>query len=318
MDSKILWWLYGLVVGDMLGVPYEFFSREELKNRDIVLTHGGWWNVPVGTWSDDSSLMLCLAESLCDGYDLVDISAKMIDWKHSRRWVATGKRFDIGNQTSVSLDILAEILESKDYECLQYMRYEAGVWTNGNGSLMKILPLYWYIRHKDLDGQFEIIWQVSALTHPHIFSAICCFLYLRMAHYIVIWEDKFAAYHNALQDFSQLHNNNTLFEEYDLWVLEDILSGKIFLKNFNEIQSGGFVVETLEVAIWSLLNTENYHDAIVACIRFGDDTDTTAAICWWLAGIYYGFENIPSEWRDAVLKKEEILALIDKFSQKYQ
>lgn len=95
------------------------------------------------------------------------------------------------------------------------------------------------------------------------------------------------------------------------------MSGKIFLKNFDEIHSGGFVIESLEVSNWSLLNTENYHDAIVTCIKFGDDTDTSAAICGGLAGMYYGFENIPEEWREAVLKKEEILELLEKFSKKY-
>lgn len=145
---------------------------------------GGWWNVSLGTWSDDSSLMLCLVDALCDDYNLVNISQKMIDWKLSKIWVATGKRFDIGNQTSVSIDTLQEIIESGDYDCLQFLRYEADKWSNGNGAIMKILPLFWYIKNFSLLYQFEVIWEVSALTHQHILNAISCFIYLRIAHYL--------------------------------------------------------------------------------------------------------------------------------------
>ena len=261
--------------------------------------------------------MLCLAESLLNGYDLVDMSQKMIAWKNSEIWVASNRCFDIGNQTRKYIDILSKILQSGDTDCLNFLRYEADEYSNGNGSLMKILPLLWYVRDLELEEQFEKIWEVSALTHPHIISAISCFLYLRMADYIFQEKDKFDAYFFAIDDFFKLSQQRKDFEECDFSPFEKIFSKKIFQENEKNIQSTGFVVDTLEVALWAFLNTGNYEKAIIKCVQFGEDTDTTAAVCGGLAGMYYGYENIPESWRDAVLRKDEILVLVEKFSKKF-
>lgn len=127
----------------------------------------GTHHQPPGTWSDDISLTFCLADSLCYGFALIEIAKQFIAWKLNAKWTAHDEVFDIGIQTSKSIDQLIEIKNSQDWESLKYLRYEVDEYTNGNGSLMRILPLYHVLKQEGLEIGFEIIWEVSGLTHGH-------------------------------------------------------------------------------------------------------------------------------------------------------
>ena len=134
-SNKVLDGLFGLCIGDALGVPVEFTSRDDLKEHPVADMIGyGMYNQPPGTWSDDSSLAFCLAESLCNGYDLNDIASKFVAWYYDNHWTPHGEVFDVGNATSEAIERLKiGVAPQKAGSCSEY--------SNGNGSLMRILPL---------------------------------------------------------------------------------------------------------------------------------------------------------------------------------
>lgn len=309
--------LFGLAVADALGVPVEFKYRSELKENPVVGIRGyGTYNQPPGTWSDDSSLTFCLADSLCDGYDLTDIATKFIAWRNAEIWTPHGEVFDIGMTTHRYIGILDEILSNGDVDSLQLMYLEGDEYTNGNGSLMRILPLYFAIAAEEFETQFKRIWEVSALTHPHIRSALACFLYLRIFHHIVNKQSKEIAIQLGLQDFRSLLDQRQISAEEQAH-FERILSGRIEELPKDDIASDGYVIHSLEASIWCLLTYDSYKDTVLGAINLGEDTDTTAAIVGGLAGAYYGLEAIPLPWREALVKTEEISDLCSRFSKRY-
>jgi ADP-ribosylglycohydrolase len=170
--------LLGIAVGDALGVPYEFLSRANLdKNPAKEMTGYGSHGQPAGTWSDDTSLTLCLADALLNGYNLKNIAGNFIQWRLSMLWTARGEVFDIGNTTSMAIRRLRDIIEYGKLEELPLLKYQGEEWDNGNGSLMRIMPLLFHIKGMDIQQQFDIIWEVSALTHRHIRAAMGCLIY---------------------------------------------------------------------------------------------------------------------------------------------
>ena len=160
-QNKVLDGLFGLCVGDALGLPVQFLSREEVKRNPITDVIGyGQFNLPPGSWSDDSSLTFCLAESLCNGYNLQYITDRFTKWLYDGYWTPFGQSFDIGQSTRDSIIRIKSGFSPLDSG-------DKGEYNNGNGSLMRILPLAYYLEDFDIDKRFEIVHQVSAITHAH-------------------------------------------------------------------------------------------------------------------------------------------------------
>ncbi len=309
--------LFGLAIGDALGVPVEFKYREELALDPVKGVRGyGTYNQPPGTWSDDSSLTFCLADSLCDGYDLADIARKFVAWRNAEIWTPHGRVFDIGMTTHRSIGVLDEILQKNELESLTLLYLEADEYTNGNGSLMRILPLYYAIKHLSLDEQFDRIWEVSALTHGHIRSALACFLYLRIYHYLVEENSKEHSFENAISDFQGLMDTREIFKvEREHFVR--MLAPSFRDLPSSEIASDGYVMHSLEASLWCLLRCQTYEETILTAINLGEDTDTTAAIVGGLAGAHYGIGAIPSAWREALVKTDLIDGLCNRFAARF-
>ncbi|GAA3946015.1 ADP-ribosylglycohydrolase family protein [Chitinophaga oryziterrae] len=289
--------LYGIATGDALGVPVEFLSRGEIALRPITGMQGyGTHNQPPGTWSDDSSLTFCLAEMLCGEYDLTNLANRFINWRNYGYWTPRGEVFDIGIATSHAInrlqDGISPVLAGGD-----------GEWSNGNGSLMRILPLLFYIKDLSVADRFNIIGEVSSLTHRHSRSIVACFLYLEMALNILQGKDKQTAYTEMCKTA-----NDFLADEKEAF--SRVLSGDIPGLHINDIKSTGYVVHTLEAAIWCLLKTNDYQSAVLSAVNLGDDTDTTAAVTGGIAGLLYGWETIPAEWLNLLAKKTSIDKLI--------
>ncbi len=304
--------LLGIAVGDALGVPVEFKSRKELKKHPITqMTGFGTYNQPPGTWSDDSSLTFCLAESLCSGYDLNDIALKLTDWLFSDLWRPHGKVFDIGNQTKDSLRKLKQIVQYEEYEELLLLQDNEDEWTNGNGSLMRIMPLLFYIKGKPIDEKFEIIWNVSALTHPHIRSAMACLIYLELAENILNGENKKTAYKNMQASVTDFFNKNEIAPR-EVAHFDNILKKSIKKVKSKNLSSDGYVVHSLEASLWCFMKTDNFENAVLTAVNLGADTDTTAAITGGLAGLYYGTKAIPELWIAYLARMEDIIKLSDR------
>jgi ADP-ribosylglycohydrolase len=309
-SEKIKSGLIGVCVGDALGVPVEFNSREEMSADPVTGMRGyGSHDVPPGTWSDDSSLTFCFAEALSQeklGENLFRAIAKNFClWYNEGYWTAYGICFDIGNTTVQAIRNLQ----------LGVTPTEAGLtseMSNGNGSLMRVLPVAFCEKLLDFPDLINFAHQVSALTHRHLIAQMSCGIYVSIAANLLRGKDKTTAYLDGVEQIKTLYQNpdyNTEVHNFDRVLNHNIA-------NFAEadISANGYVIHSLEASLWCFLNSNSYSEAVLKAVNLGDDTDTTAAITGGLAGIYYGMENIPSEWIETIAKKQKILDLAESLS----
>lgn len=291
--------LFGVAIGDALGVPYEFKSRQTLKQNPAKDMIGfGTHNQPVGTFSDDSSLTLCLAEALTEGFDLNTIGQNFIKWHTEGYWTAHKEVFDIGNATR---NAISRLMEGVSPELAGGREAR----DNGNGSLMRIAPLLFHIKDKPIEMRFELTRQVSSITHGHIRSIISCFYYLEFMQLILMGKDKFEVY-DELQTVVPTLLNSLSIDSIEINLFDRLFKEKIHELLESEIESSGYVLHTLEATIWCVLNTNNYRDAILQAVNLGDDTDSTAAVVGGLAGLLYGLNSIPEEWLNKLARKNDI------------
>lgn len=310
--------LLGIAIGDALGVPYEFRTRYEMEKKPAAkeMIGYGTHNQPEGTWSDDSSLTFCLAESLVGGYDLVDIASKFIAWKNENYWTARGKVFDIGITTSRAITRLQMMSDNDKVGQIRRLKYQGDEYDNGNGSLMRIIPLLFFIKGKPIAEQFEIIWEVSALTHRHIRGAMCCLIYLRLAEHILNGKSKEQCYAEMRNEITHFWAAME-FVEREQKHFQRLIQNDIREVAHADLKSGGYVMESIEASIWCFLQKENYVDVVFEAINLGHDTDTTAAIAGGLAGLFYGMENIPEYWIASIARLEDIIELGNQLNKKY-
>jgi len=318
MENVVKAGIFGVCIGDALGVPVEFRSREQLKRSPVTKMRAlGTHHQPSGTWSDDSSLALCLAESLCQGYNLEDMATKFLQWYNAEIWTPHGRVFDIGIATSQAIHRISK--GTSPTLCGGTSEFD-----NGNGSLMRVLPLLFYIKDFPIEKRFEITKDVSSITHGHIRSALACFIYLELALEILTGKDKWDAYKTMQEKVRNFLDQNPICSQNEMDKFHRILELKVGEYDLaplhtlqeEEINSSGYVLHSLEAALWCFLNSENYSEAVLKAVNLGEDTDTTGAITGGIAGIYYGFENIPEEWVAELVRKEDIENLCSKLENK--
>ncbi|MFK7907352.1 MAG: ADP-ribosylglycohydrolase family protein [Chitinophagales bacterium] len=316
-SNKVIDALLGVAIGDAVGVPFEFSSRDKMKaNPAKGMIGHGTYNQPKGTWSDDSSLTFCLAESLVNGYDLKDISENFIKWKNEAYWSARGKVFDIGMTTAKAISRLAKIIEDKDLDELKEQKYYGDEYDNGNGSLMRIIPLLFYIKGRPIKEQFLITWEISALTHRHIRAGMSCLIYLKLAEKLLEGKDKEIAYSEMRSEILAFWEEMG-FAERERVHFKKIIQNDIRETAIVDLKSGGYVIEVLESSIWFFLNKDSYQETILSIINIGHDTDTSAAIAGGLAGIYYGQKGMPEYWIASIARMEDIMELGEKLNGRY-
>lgn len=303
--------LIGLAVGDALGVPVEFRNRAYLKINPVTDMLGfGTHDQPAGTWSDDSSLTFCLAESLCQGYDLKKLAGLFVAWKNAEKWTPRGVVFDIGIATREAINAL----ESGVTPTLAGGKDE---YSNGNGSLMRILPLAFHSIDQPVEKRFQLVKEVSSLTHAHIRSVLACFIYIEFAILLIRGESKKNAYKKAQLIVNQFLETQPIASQKEMDIFDRILKQDISIFAEDDIRSSGYVVSTLEASFWCLLKSETYSETVLKAVNLGEDTDTTGAVVGGLAGILYGSENIPEKWIKQLVRKNDIFELAEKLAQKY-
>lgn len=301
----------GFAIGDALGVPAEFKTREQLKNNPITDMIGyGTYNVPKGTWSDDTSMTLATIDSIIQTkkIGINDMALKFIEWFRKEKYTATGETFDIGRTTMQSLAKFELGIEQAE-NCGQ-----DGVMDNGNGSLMRMLPIAYYIwflkynRKIEISDKeiYEIVKRVSSITHRHEISIMGCYIYVRYALEIIAGKYKYMAY-EYIKNLDYSFFSDETIKKYDR-----ILKGDIKEQSIDNINSTGYIVDTLEAVFWLFLNSKDYNTTILKAVNLGDDTDTIAAITGGLLGIHYGEEKIKDEWKNALLKYDYIEELCNK------
>lgn len=262
--------IYGFAVADALGVPLEFKKRGTFKCTEMI--GHGTWNQEVGTWSDDTSMTLATCDSIRESkkIDIDDIRSRFVRWMSKGEYTANNEMFDIGETTSNALH--------SGYG-LDHVN------SNGNGSLMRILPLA-FIAHSIND-----VHNVSAITHAHDVSKYGCEIYVDIAVELLHGQ----SIRKAIDKVTACGVPNKYERLPFIAGLEE-----------RDIKSTGYVVDTLEASLWCLTQTNNYKDAVIKAVNLGDDTDTVAAVTGGLAGIMYGYDSIPKEWIEKLRNKELI------------
>lgn len=310
--------LYGFIIGDALGVPVEFMSRESLKNKKITdMEEYGTHNQPKGTWSDDSSMLLATIDGLLNSKEIIDyqlIMNNFLAWKQKGDFTPFNHVFDIGISTSIALATYQQNKNNNNPE--QIICGTGEISSNGNGSLMRILPVSLYLCYLGInykDNKFmEIIKTISSMTHSHIYSIVGCFIYSVYIIELLKEYDKFKAYkntQNSLQEICKEYSElNIIREIYGKIVYEDISK----LKE-NDIKSSGYVVDSLEASIWCVLTTNDYKEAVLKAVNLGEDSDTIGALTGGLAGIIYGYNSIPQKWLNDLQRKDYLDQIINTF-----
>ncbi len=261
--------VYGVAVGDAVGLPVQFEYRDTYRIMDMI--GYGTYNMPEGSWSDDTSLTIATCDSIRrqGKVDIKDIRRRFEMWYNIGEYTPFRRAFDIGET------------------CEEAIRSGHGLddeWSNGNGSLMRIIPLAFVPGITEQE-----IRQVSAITHAHPRAMNGCVYYIHIA-----------------QGLLQGRNLKELIMEFVPAESHYFMAREIESKSRDEISSSGYVVDTFEAAMWCLLHTDNYKDCILLAVNLGRDTDTVAAVAGGLAGIMYGYESIPKEWIHKLQGKDVI------------
>lgn len=304
-EEIILSSILGFVIGDALGVPVEFKSREDLTNNPVTDMRGfGTHNQPKGTWSDDSSMVLATIDSINETQELnyADIMKRFLAWYENGKYTNDNRLFDIGFGTRRALEkykngTKAEKCGSKDYN------------NNGNGSLMRMLPVVLFLLSVDLpyNKEVEATYYTSSLTHAHDISLAGCKIYTDYIRELIATKNP----RQALENLKKYEYN----EYYDeTFVYSRLLSGAITDLDESQIKSSGYIVHTLEAAIWCLINSNSFEEAVLKAVNLGSDTDTIAALTGSLAGILYGYKNIPERWISQVRNIDYVLEAAKRLS----
>ncbi|WP_371367086.1 ADP-ribosylarginine hydrolase Tri1 [Sporomusa rhizae] len=296
--------ILGFIVGDAMGVPVEFCTREERK-IDFVneMRAYGTYHQPYGTWSDDTSLTLCLLENITEGYSLDRLAEKFIRYYMNGYLTPFGEVFDIGNATRVAIEKM--IQGETPEKCGGNTEMD-----NGNGSLMRVLPLAFYLKKMPPMKKKKIIEEVSSLTHAHSRAKLACIIYVEYAINLINGNNKSDAYGQTI-NFVEKYCHEDYKEE--LYNFRRILKGNIASLREGDINSTGYVVDTLEASLWAFMTTNDYKEAILKGINLGGDTDTIAAIIGGVSGIFYGISSIPNTWLQCLARNRDIYEMVEKF-----
>lgn len=303
--ERMLGGLWGAITGDALGVPVEFLRREHLRQNPVQEMRGyGTYNQPAGTWSDDSSLMLCTVENLLDGFNTKHLGKLFVRWLYEAHWTSWGEVFDVGGTTYQAINRLRQGEHPEHAGLIDEN-------SNGNGSLMRILPVGLYYFSSPIKKLLDHAHRASALTHRHPRCQMACGFYCAMVSALLEGVTPKEAYSEAIQATRTFYERPPYSEEQSEF--KRIISGDISTLPESEIGSSGYVIETLEASIWCLCNTASYDEAVLRAVNLGGDTDTTATVTGGLAGVCYGVDGIPGKWLEQLARRADLEVLFEHF-----
>jgi ADP-ribosyl-[dinitrogen reductase] hydrolase len=290
--------LAGLAVGDALGTTLEFTKRNSGKWVDDIVG-GGPFNLKAGQWTDDTSMALCLANSLlvCGKFDAKDQLDRYLDWYKNGYMSSTGVCFDIGNVT------LGALTNFSSHGTL-VSNYNSKM-DSGNGSIMRLAPIPIFYKNPQDAIKYGMI--SSETTHSSQLCIDACALLSIILHYFI---------HEGItkrECLRRLSETTCVSEEFS-----HIVDGSFLNKTYDEIVGSGYVVESLEAALWCFFKTDNFEESVLAAVNLCNDADTTGAICGQIAGAFYGYSAIPGDWRNRIHKHEmieSIAASLYKYNQ---
>jgi ADP-ribosylglycohydrolase len=291
--------LLGLATGDALGTTLEFHAPGSFTPLEDMVG-GGPFHLHPGEWTDDTSMALCLAESLIKrkGFDAVDQLERYVRWYRTGHLSSTGRCFDIGNTTRQALHRFEETHEPY---CGSTETYSAG-----NGSLMRLAPVALFYARKP-DDAIQYCGESSRTIHGAAEAIDAC----RYFGALLV-----GALNGASKDEILTSRYSTLpgyWKEHPLAPAIDAVAGGTFKQRQPPaIQGSGYVVKALEAALWAFYHSASFQDGCLKAANLGDDADTTAAIYGQLAGAFYGESDIPTGWRAKLALRGSIEAYADK------
>lgn len=293
LENRAKGCLLGLACGDAVGATLEFVPRDRILEPLTDMIGGGVWQLNRGEWTDDTSMALCLADSLlaCQNFDAQDQLNRYL------RWAMTGYNsvregqpaFGIGNHTCNELANFQQTGRS----------YSQNSDPNnaGNGSLMRVAPIsLFYFHQPENIKRYAVL--SSKTTHASPACLEACGYFAELLANALRGKEKTAIFDG--------------FELNDYQHIAHIVRGDYQSKSADEIKGSGYVVESLEAALWAFWHTDTFREAILLAANLGDDADTTAAICGQIAGAFYGVENIPENWLKWLYRQEDIAQIAER------
>jgi len=283
--------LLGLAVGDAVGTTVEFRPRGSFSPvTDMV--GGGPFHLKPGQWTDDTSMALCLATSLvmCQGFNAEDQMQRYWDWYREGYLSSTGHCFDIGNTVRQALEQYRST--GKPYSGSTHPR------SAGNGCIMRLAPVPLFY-HSDRDQSIYFSGESARTTH----GAEECIEASRLLGNI-LWQ--------AVWGYSKAELLTANHPSLSCPSIQAIARGTYQAKTRDQIRGSGYVVQSLEAALWCFWTTDTFETAILKAANLGEDADTTAAICGQVAGAYYGESGIPPRWLEPLALRQEITDLSDR------
>jgi len=303
--EKVKGGFFGLAVGDALGATVEFMNKEEIEkeygvHREII--GGGWLNLAKGETTDDTQMMLAVARGLLKNQEkpIESIGENFVTWyKTNPKSIGNTVRHSLENYLAQGSWGQASFLTNQ----------QLGGRTDGNGSLMRTLPVS-YAYRTNLVKMDITAGQISRMTHHSVDAEVACLFYNRFVSYLLENKDKWEAFYQAEEDIKRLSYLPQAQK------IPAILKAVPKLKEEN-LRPTGYVIDTLITAIVQFLNYNSFEEIIVNIVKLGGDADTTGAVAGGLAGTYYGFQNIPTRWVQSLLEKEILESIAEEYIKKF-
>lgn len=339
MDMNSFWLdgIMGVLIGDALGNPVQFMSRHSVEKRGLVkgMEEGGVFNMPAGSWTDDGSMTLATLDSLIakGTIDYDDMMERFIRWDSFGEYTPFGRAYDQGITCMDAIDRYSR--RHKWTSC-----GKTGEHANGNGGLMRIMPVCLYAAVKEADGTLtekeavQTVHNATLLTHNHLRVCTASGIYYFMCREILKLRGLFGdteadreagsanmtgstlrrVLQRGMDNAVSFYAQNDMDEEFTHYARMKDLE-KYAETDADKIKSSGYVVHTLEAVVWSLITTDSLEEALLKGVNLGDDADTVGAIAGGLAGLFYGYDSVPEAWKNAMQKRAWLEDMCRKASE---
>lgn len=292
ISDKYIGCLVGLAVGDAIGTTIEFKPKGSFEPVTNI-TGGGVFRLDAGQWTDDTSMALCLGQSLldCNGFNPTDQMVKYLKWRNNGYMSSNGRCFDIGNTVAAALSNFERT--GDPYAGSTHER------SAGNGSIMRLAPIPMYYLHDK--NMLSYAGNSSKITHGHEDCVSACVVLAHMTKMSLTG-----------------HSKEEILSLPDCFVsdkIKNILLNKSYMDDDNIVGSG-YVVKSLEAALWAFYKGKSFKDCVLFAVNLGDDADSTGAITGQLAGAYYGYDSIPKGWKEKIAMHDLIIEMAKELYQK--
>ncbi len=306
LRSRFRGGIYGVAVGDALGLPVEMEPRSARKADPVTGMRGyGKHKLPPGTWSDDTSMTLCLLEGLLQGQDWNEVARLFGRWSQGKQWIAGGRVFDSGQTVAEALVRLDGVADARDAGLDAEGR-------TGNSSLMRTLPVALMYRNNPASEVARAAHSASRITHAHARCQMACGIYSVLARGLVNGEERGAAWESARQWSADFYGKMFPRQLHHFARMLGKTAAEIAAIDEEQIETSSYVIDTFEAAIWAFYSTEDAASCCLRAVNLGSDTDTTSAVAGGLAGTYYGYEAFPADWISVLARRMEIELLINR------